>query len=270
MALLNTFRRSLPEDVRDLSLEELFALGLLPVIAGGSEDDDDSDDDSSDDSDDDSADASDDGDDADADADKDKDAKPELNWKQLARRHEREAKKARQRLEQLEKDAQARENENKTEQQKAIDQAREDAKAELQTAHEKERRQDRLEAASARIAGKGVTVGEGEKAKALKFADPEDALVYLERDIRAGRLDEDDLFDSGGRVKAAALEEALTDLLERKPHLAAADSKKKVKGSADVRKGEATDTEDSVDAHFKKVRRARPEGAQQVVVSRRA
>lgn len=56
------------------------------------------------------------------------------------------------------------------------------------------------------------------------FADPEDARALL-----AGRVDE---FVDNGQVDTDAIEEALADLLSKKPHLAAATAKR-FQGSAD-------------------------------------
>jgi hypothetical protein len=69
------------------------------------------------------------------------------------------------------------------------------------------------------------------EAKAAKlFADPEDARALL-----AGRVDE---FVDNGKVDVEAIEEALTELLSKKPHLAAA-TVKRFQGGADggARKG---------------------------------
>jgi hypothetical protein len=71
--------------------------------------------------------------------------------------------------------------------------------------------------------------------KAAKlFADPEDARALL-----AGRVDE---FVDDGRVDVEAIEDALADLLKKKPHLAAT-AGKRFAGSADggARKGSKPD-----------------------------
>lgn len=54
------------------------------------------------------------------------------------------------------------------------------------------------------------------EAKARKFADPADAAALL---LREGEVDD---FLDGSRIDAAAIQDALDDLLERKPYLAAA------------------------------------------------
>ena len=60
--------------------------------------------------------------------------------------------------------------------------------------------------------------------------------------IRRGDLDEDDLFDDKGKVRPEALTEALSELIEARPHLAAngagnGGKRSKVAGSADGGKG---------------------------------
>lgn len=251
-----------------------YRLGILrwallkakPIAGAAPDDDDDKDkaagagDDDDDDDDDANADKASSGDDDDADKDKDDAAsgKQEPDWKRMARKHEREAKKARKERDAAAAKLKDREDADKSEQEKAIEQARDEERNNLKGEHEKERRQDRLETAATRIAAKGVVVGSGDDAKTLKFADPDDAMVHIERDIRNGDLDPEDIFDDNNRVKAPALEEALVDLLKRKPHLAADSKKSKVNGGADGGKGKATTTESSVDAEFKKLRRHQP------------
>lgn len=262
--------------------EPLTARGLrialtLPRIAGGDGGDDaDADDaaaDAGDDAggdkgDDDSNDA--DADDADDSADK-ADGANEPDWKRMARKHEREAKKARKEREDLAAKLKEREDADKSAQEKAVEQARTEAKQEMQAEHDKERRQDRLETATVKIAGRGLKIGTGDDAKTVRFADPDDALLHLERDIRNGDLDVEDIYDDNGRVKQDALTEALTDLLSRKPHLAESNGSRKVDGTADAGKGSASKTDTSVEDHFKKIRRhAESTPAQATQIGRRA
>jgi hypothetical protein len=192
-----------------------------PAIGGGADDDDDdADKDKSgdDDKDDDDSDA-----DADADADKDKATGDDdkVDWKQMARKHERRAKKEKERADKLAADQKKADEEQKSDLQKAIDAAREEGKTAALTEAQKERRADRLENSVIRLAAKGVTVGEGDEAKTLKFDDPEDALTFIERAIAKGDLDEEDIFDDDGKVKTDAVEDELVALLKRKPKLAA-------------------------------------------------
>jgi len=232
-------------------------------IAGA--DDTDTDSDTTDQNDDDSADDDGDGDTKDDDDQDDggkvdKPASGEPDWKRMARKHEREAKKARKEAESLRSRLQARADADKSEQEKAIEEAEQRARAELEKKFEIERQQDRLELATTKLASKGLKIGDGDDAKTVRFADPDDALLHLERDIRNGDLDREDIFDSNGRVRSEQLEEALADLISRKPHLAAdsGSTTKKVSGTADARRGTAPKTDTTVDDHFKKIRRRRP------------
>jgi hypothetical protein len=104
---------------------------------------------------------------------------------------------------------------------------------------QKERRSDRLEVSVTRIAAKGVVVGTGDDAKTLKYEDPEDALVFIERAIARGDLDADDIFDDHGKVQTDAVTEALADLLKKKPRLAAGAGGPTVRssGSSDAGRG---------------------------------
>ena len=82
------------------------------------------------------------------------------------------------------------------------------------------------------------------EAKARGFADPEDAVAILLR-----KHDPDDFLD-GDKIDVEAIEEALTDLLEKKPHLAVQDGKR-FKGSGDggarkERKAKATSLEAAI------------------------
>lgn len=180
----------------------------------------------------------------------------EPNWKQMSRKHEREAKKARDEAEKLRKQLKAREDLDKSEQEKKIEEAEQRAREETTQQYETERRHDRLELATTKLAAKGITVGQGKDAATLKFADPDDAIVYLERAISQGDVDEEDVFDDKGRVRSDQLEEALADLLEHKPHLAANDRPgAKVNGSADGGKGGPAKGDGSVDDHLQTIRR---------------
>lgn len=254
------------------TLDELLDLGLLPPILGAQESEEEEEAASGTEAEETSAASESTTTDDDEDTE-DEGAKPaETNWKQMARKHEREAKKRQKEIDELKAQIKARADQDLSEHEKAIEQARQEAVKELEIRHEQERRQDRLEVASTKLAARGIQIGEGEKAKMLKFADPDDALVYLERDIASGKLDAEDLFDDRGRVKEDELVDALTDLLARKPHLAS-DGKQgagKVKGSADAGKGTPAKTDGTVEEHFQKIRRNRPQAAPQFAVTRRS
>jgi|SRR5688572_14275327 len=174
--------------------------------------------------------------------DSDGDQGSEPDWKKMARKHEREAKAARKREADLQAQLRQREDANKTEQQKAIDKAREEGETAAATRYEEARRADRLEIAVTRHASKGITLGEGDKAQTVKFADPDDALLHLERAIARKDVDPDDIFDSEGKVKKDGLSTALAEILEEKPHLRAGadrkdDQKKMPAGDAGAGKG---------------------------------
>jgi hypothetical protein len=165
----------------------------------------------------------------------------EPDWKQHSRKHEREAKKARQERDTLAARLQEQEDADKSEHQKAIDAARKETADAVRSEVEKERRHDRLELAVTRESVK-------------TFADSDDALIHLERGIRSGDIDEADIFDSEGKVQTGALRKALEDLLERKPHLAA---RVPGPGENDAGKGSGSRNLDdmSVEEHLKRVQK---------------
>jgi flagellar biosynthesis GTPase FlhF len=209
------------------------ALTVQPVRGGSSEDDDDADKDADKKGDPPPPDPKDRKDDPD-----DK-VKPEDDWQAKARKHERAAKRERKAREEAERKLQERADADKSDQEKAIDQARKEAAEEARKEAAEERRSDRLEVQSTRLAAKGFQVGEGDDAETVKFADPDDAVVYVERAIRSGEVDEDDIFDAEGKVNSDALKDALGEILESKPHLRAGENGGRPKGSADTRKGDA-------------------------------
>lgn len=98
-----------------------------------------------------------------------------------------------------------------------VDKIRERAKAEARAEVLRDRAMDRVEAKAAKL-----------------FADPEDARALLERHVEN--------FVDGDKVDTDAIEEALADLLKKKPHLAAATARR-FEGSADggARKGSKPD-----------------------------
>lgn len=65
-------------------------------------------------------------------------------------------------------------------------------------------------------------------AQTKKFADPEDALTYLNFSHEL-----DDFLDDDGKPSVEAINEALDELLERKPYLSSAQGGKRFKGSGD-------------------------------------
>lgn len=254
-----------------------FALTTAPI--GGADGDGDGDDDGDDDDDDgdddgDAAGSGDDNDGDDDDGDGDDAAggsgddagkgargrrRGQPDWKRESRKHERNYKKAMRRVGELEKSQKDRNDADKSTREKELDEARSTARGELEEKHKTERRADRLEVAVTKAAAKGLKIGDGDDAKTLKFADPDDALLHLDRAIRSGELDPDDIFDNDGRVRSDALDEALTEILESKPHLAAESgnggSGRRVKGGADGGKGKAPNTDMTVESRLKQIRR---------------
>lgn len=211
--------------------------GRLHPILGGAEGDDGGDggDDGDDDAgsgDDDDPDDDEDDDTVDVDADK---VEKDDDWKTKARKHENKAKRAEKRAKKAEADLAAARKSGQTDQEKAIEKARDEARAEV----EKERRADRLESRSTVLAARGFEIGEGDDAETVKFADPDDALVYIERAIANGDIDQDDIFDDEGKVEDDGLKAELRRILEEKPHLRAGAEKSngKPKGDPDSRKG---------------------------------
>ena len=237
---------------------------VLPTVAGGSPDGDgdgadggdDGDGDGSDDADDDGDGGDgDDGDDGDDDGDDGDDGKKKDAdyWRKQHRRYERTVKRKRERDKKELKEAQdklrKREDADKSEQEKAVEKAKEEGRGEAETKAEKERKKDRLEAAVIRAAGKKIEIGEGDDAKKVRFEDPEDAEVFLQRKIIKGDLDEADLFGDDGKPKADVIAEALQEILEEKPRLAedsggGKEDDDKPKGGADQRKGKSSKSGD--------------------------
>jgi hypothetical protein len=195
-----------------------------------------------------------------------------VDWKKMARKHEREAKKERKERERLEREASERAAADQSDHEKAVSDARAEGERVAKEAADKERRGDKLENATIKLAGRGVKItvkGEDDKdvEKTVKFVDPDDAFVHIERMIRNGDIDEDDLFEDNGKIKTDALTEALQDLLDAKPHLVAGASNgdsgsgsstgRKVRGSADGGKGSGGSkavTEMSTEEHFERIR----------------
>jgi hypothetical protein len=176
--------------------------------------------------------------------------KPEDEWRTKSRKNETRAKKAERERDELKAKLDGIAASNMSDQEKAIKTAREEAKAEAMTAAEKDRRTDKLELAVTRIGvGSGVTIGEGDKAKTVKFADPEDVQARLEREIADGTIDGEDIYKDG-KVDKAALTAWLTELAVAKPRwLADAPNGNgaAAAGDVDAGKGSARKTPDMND-----------------------
>ncbi len=164
-----------------------------------------------------------------------------VDWKQQSRKHERRAKEASKKAGELEARLKELEDAGASDQEKAVAKAREEAAATAKAEAIAELREDRLEVAVTRLSN-GITVKDGDKDVKVSFADPDDALLHIQRAIKAGDVDEDDIFNEEGKVQTDALKTALIELLERKPHLKATSDggnagAGKVAGSADGGKG---------------------------------
>lgn len=160
--------------------------------------------------------------DPDPEPDPDPDAiKPDDDWKAKARKNEARAKRERKAREEAERKLAEREAEGKSETERLVESAREEAKREALAEAEQERRSDRLEVAVTRAASRGIKLGDGDDAETHKFADPDDAVLHLERAIDRGDVDADDVFDDDGRPIPDEVGKALATILDEKPHLRA-------------------------------------------------
>ncbi len=161
------------------------------------------------------------------------------DWKAKSRKNETRAKKAERERDEAAKKLSEREEEDQSESERKISEAEKKGREEAESKAEKERKGDRLEVAVTRLASKKLTIGEGDDAKEVRFADTEDALLNIERAISKGEIDESDIFDDEGKVKTDALQKELADLLKRKPHLKDGGTEESggSKGDPDTRKG---------------------------------
>lgn len=171
-------------------------------------------------------------------------APPDETPEQRASRLESERAKARNMAnrerkarERLEKQLKERESADQTEHEKALEKAREEARAEALTEAEKDRRADRLEVAVTRAATGGVEIKVDGKSKPVKFLDPEDAQLRIERKLASEEIDADELYGEGGKVDATVLRTELAKIASAHPHLVG-ETKAKPNGSADGGQGE--------------------------------
>jgi hypothetical protein len=220
---------------------------VLPTISGGADGDADADEGDAD-----ADEGNGDDDERDADSDGDEGEKKDADhYRRELRRYERTTKTKRERdkkeLKETQDELKKLRDANKSEQDRAVEKAKEEGRDEALSEAQKERRADRLESAVIRAAGKRTKIGEGDDAKEVRWDDPEDAELYLQRAIKRGDVDVDDLFDDNGKVKTDVVEEHLKEFLEEKPRLAEAagggkDSKgKTAEGGADQGRGKGSD-----------------------------
>lgn len=176
--------------------------------------------------------------------DYDEDGNAKINatddWKTKARKSERqrkreadERKRAVAERDELAAKLAKIEESNLSAQEKAIKAAREEATSEVTTRYEAERRTDRIESAVTKLALTGFTVKDGDKDVTLKFADPDDAQLRLDRAIRNEEISYDEIY-ADGKVQKDAITAFLTDLLEEHPRLRAAESNGTTTGSKKV------------------------------------
>ncbi len=149
------------------------------------------------------------------------DGDKEPDWKRMARKHEREAKAARKREADLQKQLAAREDADKTEHEKAIAAARTETAAQITTKFEAAQRTDRIENAVTKLSLKGFKIKDSAgKTVTVRFADPDDAQLRIDRALHTGDLDVDDIY-TDGKVQTPALTAFLAELLDEHPRLRA-------------------------------------------------
>lgn len=194
--------------------------------------------------------------------------KPDDDWRQKARKHETRAKREareraaeKKRADELAAKLAAYEDRDKSEHEKAVEEALAKGRAEAETKYQQELRKRDLELAVTKIAAsKGVKVGTGDDAKTVRFADPDIVQMWVERQLVQGGLSGDDLFAEGGKVNQDALAEALAELAEDKPFLlvgAGNGGGRRAAGDPDAGKGKGSSRtldDMSPDEHYKMIR----------------
>lgn len=174
----------------------------------------------------------------------------ETDWKAHSRKHERRWKEEAALRRDVETRLKEFEDRDKSDQEKAIEKARNEAIAEAKAEVSAERRAYLLESAVTRLAARGIQIKNGDKDEVVKFADSEDALLNLKGVA-------DDLFDDEDKVNTEALEDALKELARKKPHLLAAAGGKEPASVGDADAGRGGNTavdgvEPSIDEIFKR------------------
>lgn len=113
---------------------------------------------------------------------------------------------------------------NLSDQEKAIAKAREEATSELTTKYEAEKRSDRIENAVTKLSLRGFKAKDKDgNETTLRFADPDDAQLRIDRALSRGDLAYEDIY-ADGKVDQGAVTAFLTDLLEEHPRLRAPDA----------------------------------------------
>lgn len=180
-------------------------------------------------------------------------------WKRQSRKWEGRAKKNATRAETAETALNERADADKSEQEKAVETAARTAREEARSESEKERRADKLEMAVTKLgAVRGVKVGTGDDERTVKFADPDDVQMWLEKQIERGEVDADAIY-ADGKVNEDALADELVRLAEAKPGWLVGTSKPNGRpaGSADGGRGAAPSSDTDVEATLQKIQRRR-------------
>lgn len=174
-------------------------------------------------------------------------------------RESRELKRVRQEAEELKAKLAEREDADKSEQEKAVEAAARTAREEAKSESEKERRADKLEMAVTKLgAVRGVKVGDGDDERVVKFADPDDVQMWLEKQIERGEIDADAIY-ADGKVNEEALADELARLAGLKPGWLAGAQKGNGRpaGSADGGRGSPASSDTDVEATLQKIQRRR-------------
>lgn len=172
------------------------------------------------------ADDADDSDDATADAGKGAAGKTADDYRKELRRYERTAKtssaKKDAEIAELRKKLEEREDAEASDHEKALKAAREEERAAVTAKYEETQRADRIENAVTGLSLKGFKAKVDDKDVTLRFADPDDAQLRVDRALRVGDLAYEDIYVDG-RVDRAAVTVFLTEVLEEHPRLRADD-----------------------------------------------
>lgn len=176
-------------------------------------------------------------------------------WKRHGRKWEGRAKKKDDEIKELRAKLAEREDADKTEQEKAVEAAANAAREEAMTQAEKGRRADRLELAVVKVASVGGVKIDDKTT--VKFTDPDDVQMWLEKQIERGDIDADDIYRDG-KVNEETLAGELARLAAAKPGwlVGAGKNGGTPAGSADGGKG-TPPAGTSVESELKAIQRRR-------------
>jgi hypothetical protein len=183
------------------------------------------------------------------------------NAQTKARKWERQAKRDREAREKLEAENKKLRESSQSDQDRALTEAKAQARTEALSEATPRMRALALELAVTRLASvRGIKVGDGEDAKTVRFSDPDDVQMWLERQIRTGDLDEKDIYTDDGGVDRDALTDALVTLAAEKPTWLAGASNggaRKPAGDVDAGKGKPSTGIRSVEEELAHIQRGR-------------